>query len=278
MTSSRTQRIFLGLTLVPVIIVILLPYTLMLSGALKSPGEISAREFSIVPEDPRPGNFVEVFRKMPLGRFFLNSTIIAVGATVLVLACAIPAGYALGRLRFPGRRWVLFTILMTQMFSPIVLIIALFSQFTQYGLLEGWKCFIALILADAACRLAFSIWLLTGYFSTVPREVEEAAMIDGCTRWQALTRVLLPICKPGVVTTMIFAFITAWNEFVFALTFVPSDEFRPLTVAIPGFIGQYGAQWNLLMAASLLATIPVVAMFLIVERHLVRGLGAGAIK
>lgn len=278
MISSPMQRTVLGLALIPVIIVIVLPYTLMLSGALKSPAEISSRDFTVVPKEPQPQNFVEVFRAMPLGRFFLNSTIIAVGAMLLVLICAIPAGYALGRLRFRGRRIVLFTVLMTQMFSPIVLIIALFSQFMHYGLLDGWKCFIALILADAACRLAFSIWLLTGYFSTVPREVEEAAMIDGCTRWQALTRVLLPICKPGVVTTMIFAFITAWNEFVFALTFVPSDQFRPLTVAIPSFIGQYGAEWHLLMAAALLATVPVVAMFLVVERHLVRGLGAGAIK
>ena len=278
MISSRRQRIVLGIGLAPVIVVILLPYVLMLSGALKSPQEIASREFTVVPKHPQPQNFVEVFRAMPLARFFLNSTIVAVGAMLLVLACAIPAGYALGRLRFRGRRAVLFTVLTTQMFSPIVLIIALFSEFTHYGLLEGWRCFIALILADAACRLAFSVWLLTGYFSTVPREIEEAAMIDGCTRWQALTKVLLPICKPGVVTTMIFAFINAWNEFVFALTFVPSDQFRPLTVAIPGFIGQYGAQWHLLMAASLLATLPVVAMFLLVERHLVRGLGAGAIK
>jgi len=276
--ASRGQRILLVVAMLPILAIILLPYLLMLSGALKSPEEIVAREYTVVPRDPQPQNFVEVFRAMPLARFFLNSTIIAVGAMLLVLTCAIPAGYALGRLRFPGRRAVLFTILMTQMFSPIVLIIALFSQFTAYGLLEGWKCFIALILADAACRLAFSIWLLTGYFSTVPREVEEAALIDGCTRPQALRRVLLPICKPGVVTTMIFAFITAWNEFVFALTFVPSDEFRPLTVAIPSFIGQYGADWHLLMAAALLATLPVVAMFLLVEKHLVRGLGAGAIK
>jgi len=276
--SSRLQRTVLGIGLAPVIVVIVLPYVLMLSGALKSPEEIVSREFTVIPQDPRPGNFVEVFQAMPLARFFLNSTVIAVGAMLLVLVCAIPAAYALGRLRFAGRRPILFAILTTQMFSPIVLIIALFSEFTHYGLLEGWRCYIALILADAACRLAFSIWLLTGYFATVPREIEEAALIDGCSRPQALLRVLLPICKPGVVTTMIFAFITAWNEFVFALTFVPSDEFRPLTVAIPSFIGQYGAQWQLLMAASLLATVPVVVMFLLVERHLVRGLGAGAIK
>ncbi len=278
MISSRLQRTVLGIGLAPVIVVIVLPYVLMLSGALKSPEEIVSREFTVIPQDPRPGNFVEVFQAMPLARFFLNSTVIAVGAMLLVLVCAIPAAYALGRLRFAGRRPILFAILTTQMFSPIVLIIALFSEFTHYGLLEGWRCYIALILADAACRLAFSIWLLTGYFATVPREIEEAALIDGCSRPQALLRVLLPICKPGVVTTMIFAFITAWNEFVFALTFVPSDEFRPLTVAIPSFIGQYGAQWQLLMAASLLATVPVVVMFLLVERHLVRGLGAGAIK
>ena len=278
MISSRGQRIFFFVGLLPLIVIILLPYAMMLSGALKSPAEIVAPRFRFIPESPQPGNFVAVFRAMPLGRFFLNSTIIAVGSMLVVLTCAIPAAYALGRLRFPGRRAILFTILTTQMFSPIVLIIALFSQFTSYGLLEGARCYLALILANAACSLAFSIWLLTGYFSTVPGEIEEAALIDGCTRMQTLRKVLLPICKPGVVTTIIFAFIAAWNEFVFALTFVPSDEFRPLTVAIPSFIGQYGTQWQFLMAASLLATVPVLILFLTVEKHLVRGLTAGAIK
>lgn len=278
MIVSRTQRALLFTGMMPIILVILLPYVLMLSGALKGPAEIVARQFTIIPRDPQPGNFIEVFRAMPLARFFLNSTIVAVGSTALVLVCAIPAAYALGRLRFPGRRPILYAILTTQMFAPIVLIIALFSQFTSYGLLEDAWCLLAMVIANAACRLAFSIWLLAGYFATVPREVEEAALIDGCTKMQTLTRVLLPICKPGVVTTMIFAFITAWNEFVFALTFVSGDEFRTLTVAIPGFIGQYGADWHLLMAASLLATLPVVCMFLMVEKHLVRGLSAGAIK
>ncbi|MGD9496980.1 MAG: carbohydrate ABC transporter permease [Armatimonadota bacterium] len=278
MIASRRLRAVYFAGMMPLIAVILLPYAIMLSGALKSPAEIVQPQFRFLPEQPRPGNFVEVFQAMPLARFFLNSTIIAVGAMLVVLGCAVPAAYALGRLRFPGRRAILFVILTTQMFSPIVLIIALFSQFTGYGLLQGARCYLALILANAAWALAFGTWLLTGYFSTVPREVEEAALIDGCSRWQALTRVLLPICRPGVVTTMIFAFIAAWNEFVFALTFVPSDEFRPLTVAIPSFIGQYGAQWHLLMAAALLATIPVVVMFLLVEKHLVRGLSAGAIK
>ena len=275
---SRRARAFFLIGMVPVIAMILFPYAMMLSGALKGPDEIVWEEFTLLPRRPLPSNFIQVFREMPLARFFLNSVIVAVGATLVNILCAVPAAYALGRLRFPGRRPVLFVILTTQMFSPIVLIIALFSQFTSYGLLEGARCYVALILANAACSLAFSIWLLTGYFSTVPAEIEEAALIDGCTRMQTLRKVLLPICKPGVVTTIVFAFIAAWNEFVFALTFVPSDQFRPLTVAIPSFIGQYGTQWQFLMAASLLATIPVVCLFLMVEKHLVRGLTAGAIK
>jgi len=275
---SRRARAFFLIGMVPVIAMILFPYAMMLSGALKGPDEIVWEKFTLLPRRPLPSNFIQVFREMPLARFFLNSVIVAVGATLVNILCAVPAAYALGRLRFPGRRPVLFVILTTQMFSPIVLIIALFSQFTSYGLLEGARCYVALILANAACSLAFSIWLLTGYFSTVPAEIEEAALIDGCTRMQTLRKVLLPICKPGVVTTIVFAFIAAWNEFVFALTFVPSDQFRPLTVAIPSFIGQYGTQWQFLMAASLLATIPVVCLFLTVEKHLVRGLTAGAIK
>ena len=278
MITSRRQRAVLFVGMLPMLAVILLPYAIMLSGALKTADEIASPTYTLIPLHPHPANFDEVFRAMPLARFFLNSVIVAIGATALVLVCAIPAAYALGRLRFPGRRGVLLAILTTQMFSPMVLIIALFSQFTSYGLLEGAWCLLAMVLADAAARLAFSIWLLTGYFSTVPHEIEEAALIDGCTRMQTLTKVLLPICKPGVVTTMIFAFITAWNEYVFALTFVSGDEFRPLTVAIPSFIGQYGADWQLLMAAALLATVPVVLMFLAVEKHLVRGLVAGAIK
>jgi multiple sugar transport system permease protein len=267
--------------MVPVLIAILFPFFVMLSTALKTPEEISGvagQGYHFLPHAPRFSNFISVFRAMPLARNFANSLIIACGATLVNLLCAIPAAYSLGRLSFPGKKAVLFTVLTTQMFSPIVLIIALFSQFTNYGLLEGARVYIALILANAAASLAFSIWLLTGYFATVPAEIEEAAFIDGCTRLQTVWRVILPVSLPGLVTTIIFAFISAWNEFVFALTFVSSDQYRPLTLAVHSFVGQYGTQWQFLMAAALLATLPVVALFLSVEQHLVRGLTAGSIK
>ena len=283
MRTSRLTKTFFVCGMIPVLLIVLFPFAVMITTALKTPAAISApsgpdQPYHFMPTQPKFANFVEVFRAMPLARNFLNSLIIACGATLLNLLCAIPAAYALARLAFPGKKAVLFVVLITQMFSPIVLIIALFSQFTNYGLLEGSRVYLALIIANAAASLAFGIWLLTGYFSTIPEEVEEAALIDGCTRLQTISRIIIPVSLPGVVTTVIFSFISAWNEFVFALTFVSSDAFKPLTVAIPSFIGQYGTQWQLLMAAALLATVPVVALFLGVEKHLVRGLTAGSIK
>lgn len=303
--TATTKAIYLGGMFV-VVVLMLFPFAVMLSTALKSPGEVAGyaqNQYHLIPRQPTPSNFVECFRAMPLGMSFLSSLIIACGATFLNMLCAVPAAYALSRLEFHGKRALLFLILVTQMFAPIVLVLGLFAQFQAYHLLEldqglanalrwlhieprgaaltlltGWKVYGALILVNAAVSLAFSIWLLTGYFSTVPREIEEAALIDGCSRLQTVKRVLVPLSLPGLVTTIIFAFIAAWNEYVFALTFVPSDELRPLTVAIPGFIGEYETQWHLLMAAALLATLPVMALFLSVEKHLVRGLTAGGIK
>lgn len=283
MRTSPWTRALLICAMIPLLVIVLFPFAVMITTAFKTPADIAAPSgpdaaYRFTPSQPRPANFTEVFRAMPLARSFGNSLVIAGGATLLALLCAIPAAYALARLSFPGKKPALFLVLTTQMFAPIVLIIALFSQFTNYGLLQGGRVYLALILANAATSLAFGIWLLTGYFSTIPREVEEAALIDGCSRLQTIWRIILPISLPGVVTTLIFAFISAWNEFVFALTFVSSDAYKPLTVLIPSFIGQYGTQWQLLMAAALLATLPVVVLFLGVEKHLVRGLTAGSIK
>lgn len=272
----RNGLIWLGL--VPVLVVLLFPFLVMTSTALTPRDEVMAPHKRWVPRNPRPQNFVEVFQEVPLGRHFLNSLIIAVGATLVSVGCATPAAWALSRLRFPGRSSFLFTVLVTQMFSPIVLIMALYRLMSGYGLLEGPWVYLSLILANGAFSLAFSVWLLTGYFSTVPTEVEEAAMIDGCTRLGTLRRVILPLSLPGIVTTVIFAFIAAWNEFMFALTLVGQKEYEPLTVGIYSFVERYGTQWPYLCAASLLATIPVVVLFLAIERQLMRGLTAGALK
>jgi len=136
----------------------------------------------------------------------------------------------------------------------------------------------SIIVTYAAFNQAISIWLLTGYFSTIPKDIEEAAMIDGCSRFSAVFKILVPLSKPGIVATIIFVFIWAWNEFLIVLTFVSTDRIWPLTLGIYGFIGKYKIMWNYLMAVSFLATIPVVVLFLLIEKQLISGLTAGAIK
>jgi multiple sugar transport system permease protein len=200
---------------------------------------------------------------------------VASGATILTTILCVPAAYACARLRFTGRKTILFAMLVIQMFSPIIVVIAVYKVVIALGLIDTRT---SLIIVNAVFTLAFAIWMMNGYFSTIPKEVEEAAWIDGCTRFQTMTRITLPIAMPGVVTVVIYTFITAWNEFMFALTFMTSTEKRPLTVGLYNFIGRWQVSWQYLMAAALLAIIPVVILFMLIEKQLVHGLAGGAVK
>jgi len=254
---------------------LLFPFYVMLVTSLKPMSEIFSIPPTWLPRAPTLASYLDVWRAAPLGRFFLNSLVIALGAAALTLLCAVPGGYALARYRFPGRTLLLYGILVTQMFSPVVVIITLFKVLTAYRLLNTY---FALIVTNAAFALAFSLWMLTGFFQSVPREVEEAGLIDGCTTTQVVCRILVPLAAPGVATTVIYTFIMAWKEYIFALTFISSTRMQPLTVGLASYIGRFTIEWNHLMAGSLMATLPVIVLFLLVERHLVKGLSAGAIK
>lgn len=273
MKLMRVSSIYMLLGLI--LFGLLFPFYVMLITSLKPMSEVFSIPPTWLPAKPSLHSYVEVWQAVPLGRFFWNSLIIATGASVLTLVCAVPAGYALARYRFPGRSLVLYTILVTQMFSPVVVIITLFKVLSAYKLLNTYA---ALIVTNAAFALAFSLWMLTGFFQSVPKEVEEAAQLDGCTTVQTMLKILVPLAAPGVATTVVYTFILAWNEFIFALTFISSTRMQPLTLGLASFIGRFTIEWNLLMAGSLLATVPVIVLFLLVEKHLVTGLSAGALK
>ncbi len=161
------------------------------------------------------------------------------------------------------------------MFAPTALVIGLYREFVSFGLVNSY---LTLIVVNAAFNLAFSIWIMSGYISTIPVELEEAAEIDGCTRLGVLWRVTLPLALPGIITAVIFTFIAAWNEFVIALTLTSSPDIQPLTVGVTTFVGQYEIQWHYLFASSLIAIVPVVILFAFIERWLVGGLTAGSVK
>ena len=205
----------------------------------------------------------------------LITVLIAGGATILVLLVATPAAYYAARFRFRGRLLFLVLVLATQMLQPASLLVGIYRQYYVIG---GLNTLWSLVLVNAGFNMAFAVWILTAYFGSIPQELEEAAMVDGNTRLGALRRITLPLAGPGIVTALIFTFIAAWNEFLVALTLTSTPNKQPLTVAINNFLGAYSIAWQNMFAASVVATIPVIVLFAVIERKVVTGLTAGSIK
>ena len=261
----------------------LAPYVVMFLTSLKGQSELQKIPSDYLPREWNWGNFIDVWRGINEGDaqvqsiagFLRNTLIIAGGATLLALVVSLPAAYYTARNRFRGRTAFLLLVIVTQMFAPTALVIGIYREVIALDLVNTY---LALIVVNAAFNLAFSIWILTGFISSIPVDLEEAAMIDGATRFQAMWKVTLPLALPGIVTAVIFTFIAAWNEFVIALTLTSSQDRQPLTVGVTSFIGLYEIQWQYLFAASLIAIVPVVILFATIERWLVGGLTAGAVK
>jgi multiple sugar transport system permease protein len=251
------------------------PYLQMLLTALKPKEEITAIPATYLPKKWAFDNFIGVWKEIPLLGFIKSSFIISISATIIVILIAVPAAYYVARNNFQGKKLFLLLVLITQMFAPTALVVGIFREIVKLNLVDTH---LALILVYAAFNMAFSIWILSSFFGSIPKEIEEAAWIDGCNRFTTLTRIVLPLALPGLVTAFIFTFIAAWNEFVIALTLTSSPEREPLTVGLTSLIGQYQVQWNYLFAGSLIAIVPVVVLFALIEKWLVGGLTAGSVK
>ena len=268
-------RILLYFTVVLVCVFILYPYFVMVCTALKSRAEIFSINGTIFPKEVMWSNFVDIWQKAPMSKYMLNSIIIASGSTAIAMVCGIPAAYALARMKFKGQTAFLGFIIVSQMFAPVVLLIGIYKVMMGFGLTNN---LLGLILINAAFNQAFTIWLLRGTFISISAEMEQAATIDGCNRVQAMFRVLLPVAAPGIVTTLIFIFINAWNEYTVALCLISTDTIKPLTVGINIFNGYNIIEWQYLFASSIFAIVPVVILFMSIEKHLTAGLTAGGVK
>jgi multiple sugar transport system permease protein len=253
----------------------LFPYLIMLLTALKPEGELVTIPPKLFPDDWTWSNFIDVWKAAPIAQNLKVTLIVASASTALTVVAAAPAAYYTARNEFRGRRLYMNLVLITQMFSPIALLIGLYREFLQVGLVDNYW---ALVITNSAFNLAFTIWILNAYFKNIPVELEQAAWMDGCTRPQALRRIVMPLAAPGIVTAVIFCFIAAWNEYVIALTLINTTENQPLTLGVTSFIGLNKTEWQFLFAASLIAIVPVVVLFGLIERYLISGLTAGSIK
>lgn len=273
-TSPAKKAVLAAVGLV-VGVIFIFPYAMMLITALKPRNEMMAIPSTYLPTSWDWNNFIDAFEYAPIAQYLKNTWIIAASATALVIIVAIPAAYYVARNKFRGRSMFLLLVLVTQMFSPTALVIGIYQEVVNLGQVNTY---IALIIVDAAFNLAFSVWILSGFFGSIPKEIDEAAWIDGCSRLQAMWKIAMPLAAPGIVTAVVFTFIAAWNEFVIALTLTSGPERQPITVGLTSFIGQYEVQWNFLFASALVAIVPVVILFGFIERWLVGGLTSGGVK
>jgi multiple sugar transport system permease protein len=279
-----------GLPVVGAVIALffLAPYLVMLLGALRSDQDLFSVPARYLPARWEWSNLVDVWSQVPLLAYLKATLVIAGITTLIVLVVSLPAAWFAARHQFRGRNLFLYLILATQMFAPVALVVGLYREyalvdnlFANLGLgLRATYSYWAIILVYSAFNLAFAVWILSGYFRSIPREIEEAALIDGLGRFRVLLRVVLPLAKPAVVTALIFTFIQVWNEFVVALTLFndPSRNRQTLTVGIQQFVGLYETRYQYLFVASLIGIVPVLVLFATIERYLMGGLTAGSVK
>ncbi|MGH7318536.1 MAG: carbohydrate ABC transporter permease [Candidatus Rokuibacteriota bacterium] len=251
------------------------PFLWMASTSMKPPVEVFAQPPSFVPEAPTLENFWRLFTATNFLIYFRNSLTVAGLVVLLTMVVGAAGAYSLTRFRYPGREQVAGLILCTYMFAPIMIVIPFFILAKKLGI---QNTHLALVLAFASFCLPFALWLLRAFFETIPIELEEAALVDGADRFRAVVHVVLPLALPGLIATGIFTFILAWNDYIFTRILISADELKTLPVGVQDLFHSALIDWGLIMAAGVLITIPALAFFVGVQRHLVAGWGSGGLK
>ncbi len=251
------------------------PLLWMLSTSLKPPREVFATPPTLIPVAPTLENFVRLLRETAFLAYFRNSVVVSGLTVLLTMAVGALGAYGLTRFAFPGRETVARLILCTYMFAPIMIVVPIYILARRVGLVNTH---LGLVLAYASFCLPFALWLLRAFFQSIPVELEEAALVDGAGRGRAVLHVVLPLALPGLIATSIFTFTLAWNDYIFTRILIASDELKTLPVGVQDLFAAAVVDWGLVMAAGVLITIPALAFFMAVQRHLVAGWGTGGLK
>ena len=255
--------------------VVIFPFYWMVNTSFKPLIEVFQSPPAFYPSHWTFAGYTSVWATRLLARYFLNSTVISFGSTFLAMILSALAAYGFSRFRLRWEQSLILVLLLTQMLPGTLLIIPYFQLMARLHLINSY---LSLILAYVSFALPFSTWMLVGFFRSIPLELDEAAMVDGCSRVSAFWRVILPLSLPGLVAVGIFTFLLAWNAYVFALVLTTDPKMFPLSVGIANMLGEYQVAWNEMMAAAVLATLPVFVLYGFLERYLVQGITAGAVK
>ena len=253
----------------------ILPLLWMLSTSLKPPREVLATPPTLIPAAPTLENYARLLGQTAFVRYFVNSVSVAGLTVLLTMAVGAVGAYSLTRFRFPGREGIARLILCTYMFAPIMIVVPIYILARRLGIVDTHT---ALVLSYSSFCLPFSLWLLRAFFQSIPIELEEAAQVDGAGRPRALAYIVAPLALPGLIATSIFTFTLAWNDYIFTRILIVSDELKTLPVGVQDLFSAAVVDWGLVMAAGMLITIPALAFFMAVQRHLVAGWGTGGLK
>ena len=266
--------------LVVFVMIVLYPVLWVVSMAL-TPQQGFSMSLSPIPTHPTLDNFAAIMTTKAsdgswlFGRQLLNSVVVSGATTALGIFLACTAGYAFSRFRFPGRREGLLMFLVSQMFPGTMMMIPLYVILDRLGLLNQLG---GLVLVYATTAIPFCVWMLKGYFDTIPKELEEAAIIDGASQFTIFWKIILPLARPAIAVTALFSFMTAWNEFILATTFMNAETSYTLPVTLQSYVGAHSTKWGYFAAGAILVSIPVVALFFALQKYLVGGLTAGGVK
>lgn len=257
-----------------ILLIFLFPFFWIFLTSVRPERDLFTDTFQLLTETITVTNY-EALLNSDFPRYILNSLIVCIPATVLAVVVSLLAAYSFSRRQFRFRGALLIVVVFSQLFPWVVLITPVYSLFSSLGLVNSYP---GLIIVYIAVTVPFSLYMLLGYLDSVPRELDEAAVIDGCSTLGTIWRVILPVAWPGVAATAIYAFAQSWNEFLFALTLMTQTEFKTIPVGLAGFFGEYTTQWGQVMAASVVTTLPTLFIFIVLKRQLVSGLAAGAVK
>jgi len=271
------KNIVLSILAIVLLCVLLFPVFWIVVTSLKTEQEIFRVPPTIIPEKLNVSSYAAQVETGDFNMFhsFFNSFVISIGAMIISVALAVPASYGIAKYKFKGRKVMLLGFLVTQMLPVAVLLTPMFILFKG---MHVYNTPIAAIIADATIGIPFSILILKNYFASIPKELEEAAYIDGCNRFTAFIRVLIPVAKPGVMVCAIFSFLYAWGDLAYGMTFIIDQQKRPITAGIFNFMGQYGTKWSYLTAFAVVTIIPVALIFIFMQKYIISGMTSGAVK
>ncbi|MBO4441067.1 sugar ABC transporter permease [bacterium] len=277
---SWTKAVLMHVSLIVICGIVLYPVLWVIKMAL-SPSQGFSLSANPLPTEFYLGNFRDViFTKDSaggwlFGRQFLNSVVISAATTLLGITLATTAGYAFSRFEFPGKKLGMKMFLVSQMFPGVVMAIPLYILLDKLGLLNSIA---GLVLVYSTTAIPFCVWMLKGYFDTIPKDLEEAALIDGATQWMIFYKIIMPLAKPAIVVTALFSFMTAWNEFILAATFLGNERAFTLPVTLQNYVGSFSTEWGHFAAGAIIVSLPVMILFFILQKNLIGGLTAGGVK